>query len=388
MSAVVQQLVVHTVRVPLRRPFVTAVRRATELEVCLVEARDADGRSGWGEAACSWRVTGESAGSVRAAVDGPLSEAVYGLGLDDWDRVDAAIVRALWGNAAARSAVDCALHDLAAQQAGQSLAAFLSPGVALSPEALRTDMTLSAAPTAELVEQALAHVADGFTSLKVKVGGGFDDLAALPALRSALGEGIALRADANQGWDVATAIATIRHWEDAGACLEFVEQPVAATQLEELAQIRRAVSTPLMADESVRITADIHRLVALNAVDLVNVKLAKSGGLSEARRMVTVAAEHGLSVMVGSMLESSVGLAAAAALALTLPALTLPGAGAAQDLDAATWLWNSPVTGGLLCEGTTLVPSARPGLGILGLASGDVESGDVVSVDLERSPRG
>jgi L-alanine-DL-glutamate epimerase-like enolase superfamily enzyme len=134
---------VHRHPGPLVRPFVTAVRVAHEVDAVLVEVRDSDGRSGWGEAPTSWRVTGESAASVTAAVEGPLGAAV-GLSADDPAEASAALERAVVRNSSARMAVECAVYDLAARAAGVPLFRYLGG----REKALRTDMTLSAAATA------------------------------------------------------------------------------------------------------------------------------------------------------------------------------------------------------------------------------------------------
>jgi L-alanine-DL-glutamate epimerase-like enolase superfamily enzyme len=350
---------VHRVDIPLLRPFVTAVRRTDRLRVVLVEVADTDGRSGWGEAPASWRVTGESPESVAAAVLGPIREAVLGHRVDEPEAWGAAAEASVVGNAAARSAVDCALWDLAAIEAGRPLAAFLGGHAGAVP----TDMTLSVGTPADLLRRAREHLAEGFGTLKVKVGR--HGAEGVELLRRELGPGVVLRADANQAWHVEEAVATIRRWEDTGTGLEFVEQPVAAADLEGLAAVRSRVSTPLLADEAVWNTRDLRHLLRYGAADRVNVKLAKSGGLTEALRMVALANESGVGVIIGCMMESHVGVAASAALAAAAGT-----AGAAQDLDAGLWLSRSPVAGGAWYDGPLVRLSPDPGLGITGLAPG------------------
>ena len=158
MSARVARIRVHRVDVPLLRPFVTAVRRTDHVPAVLVEVVDSDGRSGWGEAAASWRVTGESPAGIAAAVLGPVRDAVLGLPVDDPQVWGKAVRRSVVGNAAARSAVDCALWDLAAQVAGQPLT---GPSRLGGPSTVETDMTLSAGAPEELLARAREHVGRG-----------------------------------------------------------------------------------------------------------------------------------------------------------------------------------------------------------------------------------
>jgi L-alanine-DL-glutamate epimerase-like enolase superfamily enzyme len=361
----IQSVIVHRRSVPLVRPFVTAVRVAHAVDAMLVEARDSDGRSGWGEAPISWRVTGESAASVTAAVEGPLGAAVAGLPADEPAEAGAALERAVVRNSSARMAVECAVYDLAAQAAGVPLFRYLGG----REQALRTDMTLSAAATAaearELVRTAVAQVAAGFRTLKVKAGAGGDDGATLAAVRDAVGPDVTLRVDANQGWTPGQAVTVISAWEDAGVAVELVEQPVHQDDLAGLAFVTARVATPVLADESVWTRRDLRQVVTERAADMVNIKLAKTGGLREALALARLAEECGIGVLVGCMSETHVGIAAAAAFA---SALATGGATAAQDLDAGLWLTASPVDGGVAYDAESIALSEVPGTGIRGLA--------------------
>jgi len=355
----IERLRVWRVAVPLIRPFITAVRRADAIDVVLVEATDADGRSGWGEAAVSWRVTGESPAGVAAVVTGPLADAV--IGQDPVDPMTAAaLAGSVWGNAAARSAVECALADLTCRQRGTRLGEVFAPDAVTR---IRTDMTLSAAAPEELAERAREHVAAGFASLKVKVSAVTDLSASIAAVRGAVGGGIELRADANQAWDADTAIRSIRACEEAGLELAFVEQPVAADDLDGLARVTAAVSTPVMADESARTTRDVQEIVRRSAADLVNIKLAKSGGLAEASSAARTAQQAGLGVVFGCMMEGHVGVAATASLAAAFAPRTV------HDLDAAAWLKRSPVSGGIRYDGEQILLPAGAGIGVERIAA-------------------
>jgi L-alanine-DL-glutamate epimerase-like enolase superfamily enzyme len=267
-------------------------------------------------------------------------------------------------------AVECAVYDLAARTAGLPLFRYLGG----RENALRTDMTLSAAATAsearELVRTAVEQVAAGFSTLKVKTGAGADDEAVLAAVRRAVGPRVTLRADANQGWTPQQAVAIISAWEDAGIGVELVEQPVHAGDLEGLAFVTARVATPVLADETVWTRRDLRQVIASHAADLVNIKLAKTGGLHEALALARLAADCGVGVFVGCMSETHVGIAAAAALvsALAGPAAAAVGASVPQDLDAGLWLTASPVDGGVTYEGESITLPEAPGTGIHGLA--------------------
>jgi L-alanine-DL-glutamate epimerase-like enolase superfamily enzyme len=350
--------------VPLHTPFVTALRTATSTETVLVEVVDSDGVSGWGEAPQVRQVTGDSLAGSQACLDGPLRDALVGRPADPRESA-APVQRAVVGNAAAKMAADVALHDLAARRAGLTLAQHLASyaGIPqLPPTAVPTDVTLAAGEPHELASAATARVADGFGTLKLKVGtDAATDVARVLAVRAAVGPDVALRLDANQGWDCFQAVAVIGALEAAGADVELVEQPVPARDLLGLAWVTERVDTPVMADESVFDLHDLVEVVRHDAADLVNVKLAKCGGLTPALEMLHVAHLHGFGTMVGSMMESHLGVGAAAALVAAVGTTSLP------DLDAAWWSRASPYVGGAAYDGDRLVLGDGPGTGIEGV---------------------
>lgn len=354
--------------VPLHTPFVTALRRTTTVETVLVEVVDSDGASGWGEAPQVWRVTGDSLAGSQACLDGPLRDALVGRPAH-LDESTALVQDAVVANRSAKMAADVALHDLAARRAGLTLAQHLASraGVTrLPPDRVRTDVTLAAGTPAELATAAVARVADGFGTLKLKVGtDAATDVARVLAVRAAVGRDVALRLDANQGWDAFEAVRVIRALESAGADVEVVEQPVPARDLLGLAHVTAHVETAVMADESLFTLEDLVEIIRLDAADLVNVKLAKCGGLTPALELLRVAHLHGFGTVVGSMMETHLGVGAAAALAAAVGTTSLP------DLDAGWWSVASPFAGGPSYDGDGLVPSAQPGLGIRGTTEDD-----------------
>jgi L-alanine-DL-glutamate epimerase-like enolase superfamily enzyme len=343
------------VTVPLRTPFVTALRRATAVESVVVQLVDSDGCFGFGEAPQVWQVTGESLASAEACVLAPLAAVVQDHDPDDLVPLLHEIEGAVVANHGAKAAMDVALHDLVARRRGVSLPVLLGA----TTHRVETDVTLSAGAADELAAVARQRVDDGFGTLKLKIGAdAVGDVARVRAVREAIGPRVALRLDANQAWTARQAVTVITAMEDAGLGLELVEQPVPAADLDAMAWVTSRVDTPIMADEGVFGVRNLVEVIHRRAADIVNVKLAKSGGLRAAATMLEVARAHGIGTIVGSMMEGPIGVGAAASLAAAY------GTSSVSDLDAALWAYASPVTGGLRYDADTVVLPNAPGLGI------------------------
>jgi o-succinylbenzoate synthase len=351
----IDRVEVTRVTSPLHTPFVTALRRTGTVDTVVVRVTDSDGVTGWGEAPQVWQVTGESLAGADACLSGPLRDAVLRRDADDWSESCRLVAGAVAANNGAKAAMDVALHDLAARRRGVSLPVFLGT----TRLRVGTDVTLAAGDASDLGATAKQRVADGFTVLKMKVGtDAATDVARVTAVREAVGPDVVLRLDANQGWTPREAVGVLAALEDRGLDIELVEQPVVATDLDGLAWVTERVGTPVMADEAVYGLRDLVEVIRRRAADLVNVKLAKCGGLTTGRALLELAHAHALGTVVGSMMESHVGVGAAASLAAACGTTVLP------DLDAAWWAASSPYVGGLRYDGAEVVLPDAPGLGI------------------------
>lgn len=333
MTARITEVLASRRSVPLRRPFVTALRSTVTIDSLLVEVRTGDGCRGWGEATPVYAISGETPASVEACILGPLSSAMIGLDADDLAAA-LAVLRVSPANASARAGLDIALHDLTARRLGVSLGRLLGTTRAR----VATDVTVGAGSPAEMAAEAARGVAEGFSTLKLKLADHrHDDVERVLAVREAVGPRASLRLDANQGWTAKTAVGVVTELERREVGLELVEQPVPAQHLRQLAFVTARVATPVVADEAVWTPADVMAIVELHAADAVNLKLMKTGGLGPARAAVSVAEAGGVGWMVGSMMEGAIGVAAAASLAAT-------GAdGAVHDLDAPWWSTPEPL---------------------------------------------
>ena len=355
----IEGVTTHRLTAKLHTPFVTALRRTQTTDTVVVRVTDSDGVTGWGEAPQVWQVTGESLAGAEACVEGPLGTALVGRDVDDLGETCRVVRGAVAANQGAKAAVDVALHDLAARRAGLSLPRFLGT----TRHRLHTDATLSVGNADSLASTAAERVAEGFATLKMKVGtDAATDVERVAVVRAEVGPDVAIRLDANQGWTAREAVRVICALEDRDLGVELVEQPVRAEDLDGLAWVSARVSTPVMADESVYGVRDLVELIRRRAADLVNVKLAKCGGLSAGRTLLDLAHTHEMGTIVGSMMESHLGVGAAASLAAASGTTLVP------DLDAAWWIADSPFVGGLVYDGATVVLPDKPGLGIEGLS--------------------
>jgi L-Ala-D/L-Glu epimerase len=330
-------LTLHT-----KHPFVIARGGSSEYLTVRVTLTDRDGAEGWGEAAPN-RFYGESVESVIAALDrfAPLLEP-----LDPWaiETAEATMNAALGRNGSAKSALSAALHDLAGKRLGVPL--YRLWGLAPS-KAPRSSFTIAIAPTSAELEQRVNDAA-AYPILKIKLGTERDTEILSTVRRAAPDK--ALRVDANAAWTAKHALEMVDVLLDHG--VEFLEQPVPAHDIDALRYVRERSKLPIIADESCVTSTDIPRL--LGAVDGINIKLSKCGGLREALRMIATARSHGLLVMAGCMVETSLGITAAAHFA---PLLDF------ADLDGAALLRDDPYVGATIDGGLITIPDA-PGLGV------------------------
>ena len=327
-----------------KHPFIIARGGSSEYRVVRVTVTDADGLTGWGEAAPS-KHYGETADTVVSVL--PLLAHVVE-GADGWslEALERAMAKAIGFNASARAAISAALHDLVAKRLGVPLYRLWGLDPAASPP---TSFTISIAPDEATLRERIREAA-GYPVLKIKLGSSWDER--IMHIVREMEPGKVLRVDANAAWTPRHAIRMIPMLHELG--VEFVEQPLRPHDIEGLRFVRERSELPIIADESCLVSTDIPALAGM--VDGINIKLAKCGGLREALRMVATARAHGMSVMCGCMVESSLGITAAAHLA---PLLDY------ADLDGAALVVNDPYVGATIEGGKVELPTGI-GLGVVG----------------------
>ena len=319
----------------LQHPFKIA-RRATDASRQVISV-EIDGGIGEAAPARFYGETVQTVGVVLETIAPALPE-----NLDAIHDVMEVVETTLGGNYAAKSAIDMALHD----RLGKKLGVPLYHLWGLNPHKTPCTSFTIGLDEPEVMAEKTRH-AEAYPILKVKLGTP-QDMEIIQKLRDVTDKPIYV--DANTAWTPKEAVSKIRELARYG--VELIEQPTKPYDLAGLKFVREHSELPIIADESVKRASDIPALA--ECVDGINIKLVKCGGLLEARRMINIARAHGLSVMLGCMIESSLGITAAAHLT---PLVDY------ADLDGNLLIANDPYSGVSLDKGKLILPN-RPGIGV------------------------
>lgn len=307
--------------IPLKRPHKMSFTTLETVNFVFVRLETSDGHTGWGEAAClggpTW--SEESAESVAATIERYIAPWLVGRDPTQIEALRIEMARRIQGNPFARAAVEMALWDVAGRALGVPVHRLLGGRVR---DRVPLSWSLAVADPRAEVEEARAKAALGHRVFKIKTAAGpvADDVERVRRLREALGPGVSLRVDANQGWDRPTALKAVRAM--APYDLDFVEQPVPRWDLEGLAMIARRAAMPIMADEACFTAHDALAIARLGSVSILSLKLTKSGGLAGSLAIARIAEAAGMSCYVGCMIETSLGTAAYLHLALAAAPVT------------------------------------------------------------------
>ena len=340
--------------IPLKTPFKTALRTVTHVEDVLVKIHTDTGNVGYGSAAPTASVTGNTSSSIKTAIEGHIKKQLIGLSIEKFEEVMLRLHTSLVKNASAKAAVDIALYDLY----GQSHKAPVHKLLGGYRNELITDITISVNEPEEMMRDSLDAVNKGFKTLKIKVGKDPEkDIKRLKHIREEVGPEIHLRVDANQGWTPKESVYVLQKMKDAGIRIELVEQPVKGHDLEGLKFVKDHVSIPVAADESAFSPQDVFKIIQMRAADLINIKLMKTGGMYNALKICAMAESAHIECMIGCMLESKISVTAAAHLAAAKSIITK------FDLDAPILCKYDPIEGGALYKDDQIILSDEPGFG-------------------------
>ncbi len=327
---------IYKLSIPLKQPFVISLGPQYDADNIVIKIKTREGITGWGECSPYMSINGESMDTCFIVAQ-YLAKALKGKDALQIEDCITAMDRIITRNESIKSAFDMALYDIAAQHAQLPLYKFLGGA---KNKIISTDMTVGLGTPEKMAKEAMEYKAAGFPSIKVKLGTNtVDDVARIKAIRTAIGNELPLRIDANQGWAVDTAIATLNAL--AVYDIEHCEEPIAKWNYMQLPHVRKNSPIKIMADESCFDHHDAERLAKLNACDYFNVKLGKSGGIFNALKIVEVAKANSLQLQVGCFMESRLAITALVHFAYASDLIVH------YDLDTPLMLKEDPVIGGM-----------------------------------------
>ncbi|MDD5529464.1 MAG: dipeptide epimerase [bacterium] len=344
---------VKPILLPLKVPFKIALGEDVEYEGVVVEIETDNGLTGIGEISPSHRITGETVGASISIMQTDIIPQI----MDEnplfieklMDKVNARIIF----NPSVKCAVDIALHDILGKYLGMPLKTILGG----FRESITTSITIGIKSIPETIEEGKSFVTNGAKVIKVKIGlTPEEDIEKIRLLREELGYKIAIRIDANQGYEPRTAVKVLRQLEKYE--IEFVEQPVAYWDIKGLKFVKNNTDIPVMADESIHSIYDAINLIHEEACDLFNIKLMKAGGIKAGAKIAAIAESAGIPCMIGCMVETKIGIAAATHLALATKNIKY------ADLDGHLMLRKDVVEGGVFTENGENKVTEKSGLGV------------------------
>ncbi len=353
---IITDIKVGRIMVPLKKPFKTkngtVYNYSNEV---VVKIFTDNGAVGIGSAAPAPKVTGETESSIVGAIKF-ISDEIKGMDLNSLQGILKVVDGAIRGNNSAKAAVEIAIYDLWSK--GLNLPLYKLLGGFKS--SVVTDITIIDDEKIEnMVNDTYEATRNGYTNIKIKLGNNVEtDFEKIKFLRRAIPKGIKVRVDGNQGWSPKEAIKIIKKMEELDLDIEFVEQPVKGWDIEGLKFVKDSVDTMILADESVFGSPEAFKVIQNSACDLINIKLMKCGGIQNATKIYNMADTMGIKCMVGCMLESKIGITAAASFAVSRDNMII------ADLDTMIYFSEDPIVGGATFEGNKIILSDEPGLGI------------------------
>ncbi len=338
MSHTLRTIELYLARLPLVRPFTTSSHTKDHLDHILIRAIDQDGAEGWGECAsasdpyyCS--ETSEISWHILRDF---LIPGVLGVAWDHPDRAAATWTK-VRGNRFAKAGLEMACWDLFTRVRGEPTARALGG----TRQEIHSGVSLGIEPTVEgILEQVERFVNQGYRRIKMKIGPG-RDLVFLRAVRDRWPD-LPLMADANSAYR-----------------LMMIEQPLDDDDIVDHAKLQAQLKTPICLDESIHSVEDARKALDLHSCGIINIKVSRLGGLSEAKRVHDLCAGRGIPVWCGGMHEFGIGRAANVAIC-SLPGFTLPGDVSASDRAYREDIVDPPIRAH---SGAIDVPWDRPGLG-------------------------
>lgn len=343
---------IHPMDLEIKQPFAIAIGTITAANDILVRIHTDSGITGIGEACPALPITGETQEACLSAAR-DIRKLLLGKDPTAIGSILESFGPFFHTAPSVAAAYDMALYDIVGKMAGLPVFRLLGGDRSV----FETDRTVSIDPPGIMAERAAGFVARGFHTVKVKVGQDPDtDVERVRAVREAVGAGIRLRIDANQGWTVPKAISALKRMEKYD--IELVEQPVVAWDVAGLKSVKDESPIPIMADEAVFRPEDALRLVRAEACHYINIKLMKAGGIANSIRISNIAESANVRCMVGCMNESRIALTAGAHCVASQKNIIF------SDLDGNEEHKMDHVVDGFTIKDGMIVLNEKPGLGV------------------------
>jgi len=298
------------VTIPYKEAFITAYGQRVYKDHVIVRIQTSDGLVGFGESAPVPWIHGETQLTISAIIKKYFAPIIIGKDPYDLEKIVHELDKILANVPIAKAAIDIALHDILGKILGVPVYILLG---GCYRKKIPLVYVLRMEDPDRMVEKAKNAVKMGFTTLKMKVGEGFQaDIERIKSVREAIDSNVKLRIDANQGWSLKDAIKIIKTIEKHGYEIELIEQPIPNWDLEGMSKITSISTIPIAADESVYSPRDALIMVKRHACDIINIKVMKAGGLLNSKKIVYVSEAAGIPNLVGSMITFGIGTIASA----------------------------------------------------------------------------
>ena len=345
-----------TLKVPLVTPFKTALRTVESIDDLVIIIETDTGNVGYGAAPATPIITGDTHGSMISAISTVLTPRLLGREIEDLSGIIHVIQSSIIKNYSAKAALEIAVYDLWAKLFDAPLYKLLGGG----KNQLKTDITISVDNIDKMVKDSVKALEQGFDILKIKIGKDIhQDIERVKTIYQTVKNKALIRLDVNQGWTAKQTVFAIQKLESAGVELELIEQPVKADDLAGMRYVSERIFTPIMADESAFGPKEVIELITTGTADIINIKLMKTGGISNAIKISDICSVYNVECMIGCMLEGSIGVAAAAHLAVAKSTVITK-----IDLDGPALGQFDPVLGGVDFNLSNITLGDGAGLGI------------------------
>jgi len=342
---------VSRLKIGLKRPFITALRRVDEIEDIIIKVHTDSNLVGYGEACAVTAITGSTNEQIMKDLQENIFPVLLNQELDNNSIFS--ILHTQDTSPEAKACVDIALYDLLAKEACLSLHTYLGA----KTSSLQTDLTVSVNDASIMKEEALKALELGFEVLKIKLDGSLEkNVQRLKSINSAINPKIRLRLDPNQALDLANCLQMLQDIPTKN--IECIEQPFEAKDIKSMKELKDKAIVPVLVDESLFSFDNARLLLEDDVMDSLNIKLMKCGGIYEAVKIAKLAKEYDKTCMIGSMLEGPISLLAAAHFGLSQENISM------ADLDSPLYLKEHPLLEPFHIKKDCINLSNEPGLGV------------------------